>query len=180
MQAMIKKMMFVAVVAVLVAAPAAFADGGYGRGYGGCARGYGYDGPMMGPGYGRHMMGEGYGGYMMGPGYGRHMGFWGDRGAYGVSEEEADRLAEARTAFRKETRALREDIFDKHADIRRELAKQNPDRERVLGLQKELSELELQFDQKRLDFQLKLREIVPDAAGRRAGGFGPGAGGCWQ
>ena len=172
MKSMMRKAAFVVFLAVIGAAPMAFAGDGYG--------GPGYGGHMMGGyGHGGNMMG--YGGQMMGPGYGGHMGWQGDRDDVGLSQEQAEQLEKARESFFRANRGLRDEIYDKSAQIRSELSKQDPDRGRLSDLQKELSQLESQFDQKRLDYQLEIRKIAPEVGERFAGGgYGPGAGGCWR
>jgi Spy/CpxP family protein refolding chaperone len=67
-----------------------------------------------------------------------------------------------------------------------ELAKAEPDAAKASGLQKEISELQAQLDQKRIDHMVEMRKVAPNA-GRgymRGGpmmGYGPRGGGyCWQ
>ncbi len=169
MKKKMKQLAIVAFVAVIGAAPFAFAHGWSG--------GNGYGGHMMDRGWGGHMMGPGYGGHMMG--YGPRGG-WDNREDLGLSRNQVEQLEEAREAFYRESRDLRERIDDKSSEIRRELAKENPDRNRISVLQRELSGLESEFDQKRLDHELELRKIAPEIGGRFEGGYGPGAGWCWR
>jgi zinc resistance-associated protein len=119
---------------------------------------------------------DGYGG----PGYGGHMGWQGDRDDAGLSQEQVEQLEKARESFFRANRGLRDEIYDKSAQIRGELSKQNPDQGQLSELQRQLSQLEGQFDQKQLDYQLEIRKIVPESNERFAGGYGPGAGGCWR
>jgi zinc resistance-associated protein len=170
MKGMMKKMAIVAFIAVIGAAPSAFAHGGYGNpGWGGHMMDYGYGGgAMMGPGYGGHMMGN----------RGHMMGWWGDGENYGLNQDQVEQLEKARESFFEETRGLRDSIYEKSALIRREFSQRNPDRSRIIELQKELSQLESQFDQKRLDYQLEVRKIAPEIQSRYGRGYGPGAGWC--
>jgi zinc resistance-associated protein len=133
-----------------------------------------------GPGYRGHMMDYGdYGDHMMG------YGPWADRawshnGYYsGLSDEETAKLDSAREAFFNDTRELRNQIQDKRFDLRSELNKEDPDTATVTLLQKELSKLDSEFDQKSIEYQLKLRKILPEKD--LSSGFGPGFGGgyCW-
>lgn len=128
-------------------------------------------------GYGWGMMGGGYGhGYGMmgqGRGYGRHMGDYG----YGdLSKEQAERLEQARDNFFKNTRQLRNDIRDKQVALDEELAKSTPDTAKAGKLQKALSELQSDYSQKALAYELETREILPE--GDRGRGFGQGYGNC--
>lgn len=156
----------VAVVLMVGFAALAFGYDGYGPGYGGHMRGrgmMGYDG-----GYGR-MMGSG-------PGYG-HM--WGDNdpSGYGrLSREDAAKLEQSQDKFFDQTRDLRNSIRDKQFALNDELQKPDPDRTKVVDLQKQLSQLESQFDQAALDHQLQLRKEFPQ--GTYSGGYGRG-GNCW-
>lgn len=156
------KTLVVLSVILLAGVAVAFADwGGYGR----HMRGYG--GPMMGYG----------GGY--GPGYGYHMrgyGAWGN-----LSEEDAAKLDSARQAFFEETRDLREQIEERYTALQNEMDKENPDATKVADLQKQVSELRAEFDQKAIAHRLEIRTLLPeDYQGR---GFGPrgarGPGYCW-
>jgi Spy/CpxP family protein refolding chaperone len=163
MNGIAKKLSIAAFILTVGAAGLAFAHGGFG--------GYGYGGHMMGPGYGSHMMG-----------YGHHMGWGWDREGSGLTQEQADRLEAARESFYRETRDLRNQIYDRSAQIRQEFSKEPPDRNRIQDLQKEISKLESELDQKRLDYQLKTRDIAPESEGGFAGrgNYGPGAGYCWR
>jgi hypothetical protein len=183
----------VAVLTVGIAA-VAFAHDGYGGGYmtgpgyGGGMMGPGYGGGMMGPGYGGGMMGPGYGGGMMGPGYGGGMmgpGYgvngntpraWGN-----LSEEDAAALNASQEKFFNETRDLRSQIQEKQIALNNELAGATPDQGKVAQLQKELSGLQAEFDQKAVAHQLEVRKLAPQGFNSGAYGRGYGYGGyCWQ
>lgn len=169
-----KIFMVLAIVAVLAIAVTSFA--GWGRGH----MDYGYP---MGPGYGMHR------GWMDGPrGYGGQ-GYPGD-----LSDEDIARLDKERQAFFDATSDLREKLYQKELELRSELAKAEPDAKKAAGLQKEISDLESQLDQKRLDHRIKMRKDFPrfgyrgDGYGPRGwgmgrgmyggGGYGPGS--CWN
>ncbi len=161
--------MVLAIVAVLGIAVTSFA--GWGRGHGG---------------YGDHM----------GPGYGMHRG-WGD-GSRGyqsnLSDEDIAKLDKERQVFFEATSDLREKLYQKELELRSELAKPEPDAKKAAGLQKEISNLESQFDQKRLDHRIRMRKDFP-RVGYRGDGYGPrgkgmgrgmygsggyGPGNCWN
>ncbi len=145
------------------------------------AHGWRGHGPMMG-----------YGGDQAGPGcyLGHGMGYGGSMGwAANLSEEQAAEVQRLRREFFDDSESLRRKIVEKRTSFASEMAKENPDRNKLSRLQKELSDLESSFDQLRLDFQLKIKKIVPNAVtpgagyGPRhgyghAGGMGPGY--CWQ
>ena len=157
----------IAVAAMVMFSAYAFADGSWG--------------------WGRDHMGGGY--HMMGPGYDNDDGGAHGRGYRGwgnLSEEDAAKVETAREAFFKDTKDLRQSIYQKRLEMRAELAKKDPDAAKLADLQKSLSMSEAEFSQKRLDHRLTMRKLLPDYAagygmGRGQGyGRGPGnRGGCW-
>ena len=136
-----KIFMVLAIVAVLVIAATSFA--GWGRGH----WGYGYH---MGPGYGMHR------GWADGPrGYGGQ-GYQSD-----MSKEDLARLNNERQAFFEATSDLREKLYQKQLELRSELAKPEPDAQKAAGLQKDISGLESELDQKRLEQRIKCARNFP-------------------
>jgi Spy/CpxP family protein refolding chaperone len=138
-----------ALIAVVGLSAYAFAGPGYGGG-----RGWG--GPGNCPGYG-----AGYGpgncpryGGGNGPGY----GYRND-----LTEEQLKAIDEERTAFMKNTDGLRQELYSKELELRSELAKENPDAGKAAAIQKEISKLEEQFDQQRIDHMIKMKKIDPQA-----------------
>ena len=136
-----KIFMVLAIVAVLGIAVTSFA--GWGRGHWG-------SGYHMGPGYGMHR------GWADGPrGYGGP-GYQSD-----LNDEDIAKLNKERQAFFESTSDLRESLYQKGLELRSELAKPEPDAEKAAGLQKEISNLEGQLDQKRLVQRIKMRKDFP-------------------
>jgi Spy/CpxP family protein refolding chaperone len=164
-----KIFILLATVAVLAIAATSFA--GWGRGH------WGY-------------------GYHMGPGYGMHRGWGQDSRGYGsnLSDEDIAALDSERQAFFDATSDLRKNLYQKELELRSELAKAEPDAKKAAGLQKEISDLESELDQKRLDHRIKMRKNFPRfgaggygygprgrGMGRGmygGGGYGPGS--CWN
>lgn len=103
---------------------------------------------------------------------------WGAYGTERLSEEEYKQLEELNGAFFKETEALRRSIYEKELALQSEMIKENPDPKKAAGLQKEISDLESRFDQKRLERRLEMQKINPYAGrgymGRGGMGSGPG------
>lgn len=181
-----------AVVAFVGFGSYAFADrgGGYGhRGYGhqGYGMGSGHQGYGMGSGmmgygmdYGRHGYGMGYGmGHM---GYG-HRGYRDDYRQDRVYEgdlprDEIRQLEEAHEAFYKDTEKLRDDLYDKEVDLSRELAGENPDKQKAATLQKEISKLRSKLDQKRINHLIETRKIAPNAGRGWMRDYGSRGGDC--
>jgi Spy/CpxP family protein refolding chaperone len=125
--------------------------------------GYGHHGPMH-HGWGHH-----------GPGWQRG-GHWGPGYMGNLNDEEIKTLQKERNAFFEATQDLRQEIYQKQLELRSELAKKNPDAKKAAKLQGEISRLEADFDQKRLDHRMKMRKISPKAdRGFMGGGpMGPG------
>ena len=105
-----------------------------------------------------------------------------------MSAEQYKQLDEERRSFFENTADLRQEIYQKDLDLRSELAKAEPDAAKASRLQKELSQLEADLEQKRFDHMMAVRKINPEAGrgygwGGR-GGYGncPGFNGgqrCW-
>ena len=72
-------------------------------------------------------------------------------------------LEQKRAAFFKETQDLRANLYEKERELQKELAKNDPDAAKASVLQKEISELQTQFDKKRIDHMLEIRELTPNA-----------------
>lgn len=139
--------------------------------------------------------GDGYG--HRGRGWG-HMG-WGGPGYGGdypdLTDEQRQAMEQERRAFIKDTDDLRQNLYAKELELRSELAKDDADAQKAAAIQKDISNLEAELDQKRLDHVVKMKKVNPDAGrgymagGRGRGGmmgYGPGAGRgggrgyCWD
>ena len=97
-----------------------------------------------------------------------------------LSDDQIDKLSKERQSFFEDSRELRESLYQKELELRSELAKQDPDAKKAVDLQKEISELESQMDQKRVAQRIKMQKENPDFfAGRGYGqgrGYGMGGG----
>jgi Spy/CpxP family protein refolding chaperone len=132
----------------------------------------------MGQGYGYNQRWHhGPGMHHSGYGFRGHGGYWDN-----LTEAQVEKIQAERKAFFEATKELRQQIYQKRLELRSELAKKEPDSEKAIALQKEISELKGQMGLKRLDHILKLKEINPDV-GRGRGRYGMmggprGYGGC--
>jgi len=141
-------------------------------------------------GYGRGM---GYG-YRMGPGagsapclnYGGGMGY-GPRGREGfrgagclsqLNEDEIKKIDEQRKAFFEATDDLRRSIYSKRLELKSEFVKKAPDAKKAGDIQKELSTLKAELAQKRIEHQIEMKKINPNA-GMGFDGRGPGCSGSF-
>ena len=133
-----------------------------------------------------------HGGRSWGGGWGHHGQGWHHQGAYGpgyndqLTEEEYRQFDQKREAFFKETQELRSNLYEKERELQNELAKDEPDASKASRLQKEISELQAQFDQKRIDHMIEMRKVIPNIGrgymqGGPMMGYGSyGSGYCWQ
>jgi Spy/CpxP family protein refolding chaperone len=140
-----------------------------------------------GMGYGPQRWGH------MEPGW--HHGGYGNPGFQSdLSDEQITKLNKERQAFFDETSNLRENLYQKELELRAELAKKDPDAEKAVSLQKEISELESQLAQKRVEHRIRMQKENPQlfsgkgygygyggrGKGRGMGsGFGGRGSGCW-
>jgi zinc resistance-associated protein len=135
-----------------------------------------------------------------GGGWGHHRGGMHYQGGYGngnvdqMSPEAYKQFEQNRQAFFNETRDIRTSLFEKERELQNELAKDEPDVAQASRLQKEISDLQSQFDQKRIEHMVEMRKLNPNAGrgytsgGPMMGSNGPmmgygynGAGGnCWR
>jgi Spy/CpxP family protein refolding chaperone len=129
-----------------------------------------------------------YGGMHGGPAM--HQGAYGMTGydyRANLKDEDIKALDEERSAFFKATESIRQDLYSKQLELRSELYKENPDTTKAGALQKEISELESELDQKRIDHMIKVRKLSPNAGrGFMMGGYHMGYGSaypedsCWR
>ena len=109
--------------------------------------------------------GDGYYGRMHG-GPMMHQGYYGEPGndyRTDLKDEDIKALDEERIAFLKATDSVRQNLYSKELELRSELYKENPDVSKAGAMQKEISELESELDQKRLDHMIKIRKLNPNA-----------------
>lgn len=106
------------------------------------------------------------------PGYGYMMG--------DLSDEDIQKMDEQRKAFFKSTGDLRQKIYQKRLALESEFAKENPDPKNATNLQKEISDLKAQIDQKRIEHMIEMRKINPNmgrgwmGSGMMGHGYGRG------
>jgi len=131
---------------------------------------------------------------------GNHMmGYWGNGPEYGrdagnLTSEQKSKLDTLDRKFYEETRDLRDQIWTKSGELDVTLNATTPDLEKAKTFQQEISELRANLDEKRLNYELEVRKIIPDQRlgyGRNDGygyghmgnygsGMGYGHGYCWN
>ena len=152
-----KKSIIITAVLIVTGAAVAFAGSGWG-----------YRGQMMayGPGDGYRMgRGQGYG-----PG---NCPYYSGSGA-NLTDEQIAKIDAARDKFFADTETLRKQIRDKRIALGDAMRAKTPDEAEVLKLQKDLSNLEGEFDQIAVQHRLEMDKLLPDNVGPR--GYGPGNG----
>ena len=134
----------------------------------------------MGGGYGNYGWMQGGPGMMHQGYYGMHEGYYGQpQNDYrsDLKDEDIKALDEERAAFLKATDRIRQNLYSKELELRSELYKENPDASKAEALQKEISELESELDQKRINHMIKIRKLDPNAGrGFMMGGYHMGYG----
>ena len=126
-----------------------------------------------------HGRGWGKGHYKTGYWQGSPGSCWQKGSGYeNLTEEQRSQLDKLHQKFRDENAQLRNEIRSKSAEFNTLLNSSNPDAEKAMALQKEVSDLRAKMAQNRLNFQLEARKIAPDVPfGRGYGrGYGPGKG----
>jgi hypothetical protein len=95
-----------------------------------------------------------------------------------LTDDQIKQMESERNAFQTTTKDIREQLNEKRMALNTELAKQAPDAATATSLQKGISDLQAQFDQKRLTHILKMKKIDPNfVEGPGMGhGMGPGKG----
>ena len=95
-----------------------------------------------------------------------------------LTDDQIKQMQTERSAFQTATQGMRQQLNEKRQALQAELAKQAPDTAKCAALQKEVSDLQTQFDQKRLTHILEMKKIDPNfTEGRGMGhGMGPGMG----
>ena len=107
------------------------------------------------------------GGSGMGPGSG--MG----GGRANLTDDQIKQMQSEQNAFQAATEDIRLQLNEKRQALHTELAKQTPDSTTAMNLQKEISDLQAQFDQKRLTHILEMKKIDPNFMEGRGMGQGP-------
>lgn len=93
-----------------------------------------------------------------------------------LTDEQRQQMDAQRKAFFAATKKARQELYAKKLELRAEMAKSGTDPQKASALQKEISTMQADLDQKHLDHVMAMRKINPDA-GRGYGGDCPGMGG---
>jgi len=119
-------------------------------------------------------------------GAGHMMGYWGaGPGYYGqynsgyptLNSEQQERLADLNQKFYNETRSLRDKLWSESAELNALLSETNPDTGKIVKLQKEISNLRANLDEKTINHEIEVRKIAPNIWLGSGYGYGPMMGG---
>lgn len=126
--------------------------------------------------------------FAFGPGYGagygsgyRHDAGW---AKVNLTDEQKTKIEALQTAYQKEIRPVREKMFDKSVALRRMWLQANPDKDKILTLQKEVRTLRDQLEDKATVHKLEIRKVLTpeqqeklvNSGWGRGVGFGPRGG----
>ncbi|MCP4761857.1 MAG: periplasmic heavy metal sensor [archaeon] len=112
-------------------------------------------------------------GQRMGAGYNQDCRGYGGQGIINdLSKEQRDQLTALRQTFIDETYELRAAKFQKQQEMRMLMETSEPDRAKLGKLSQELTDLQKQVREKKIDFRLAAKKISPELG--MGGGFGKG------
>ena len=97
-----------------------------------------------------------------------------------LSKENLRKMNEERDAFFKSTEKLRLDIYLKEIELNNELGKKESDTEKALRLQKEISDFESKYNQKRIEYRINIKKINPDLGIQFGRDDACAGGACWE
>lgn len=117
-------------------------------------------------------------GHHMGPGY--HMGSGSQHGPWAgydtLTEEQRGNIDQLTDGFVAETKEIREQLRQKSAELNALLSSPEPDEAKAQEIQKELNTQRNTLAEKRLELNLKVRQIAPEALSQNPFCAGPGGG----
>lgn len=93
-----------------------------------------------------------------------------------LTDDQIKKMESERTAFLLATKDILQQIHDKRQALQAELTKQTPDASTCASIQKEVSYLQSQFDQKRLTHILEMKKVDPNFTDGKGMGRGMGHG----
>jgi len=93
-----------------------------------------------------------------------------------LTADQMKQMDTERNAFQTATQDIRQQMNEKRQALQTELNKPQPDASTCMSLQKGISELQAQFDQKRVTHILQMKKIDPNFTEGRGFGMGMGMG----
>jgi zinc resistance-associated protein len=112
-----------------------------------------------------------------GENYGGPGSCWSESGGYAnLTESQRSELEKLEQSFFNDTAKLRDEIWNKSAELDTLLDSSNPDPKKAKALQREISDLNAKMSDKRVEFELQTRKIAPNARSGRGYGMRHGRG----
>ena len=117
-----------------------------------------------------------------GPGYGpdngRGHGYCNEAGLQrlNLTDEQKTKIEALVTANEKENRPTREKMFDKSVELRRLWLKENPDKDKILAVQKEVRTLRDKLEDKTTALRFEIRKVLTPEQQEKLASFGWGRG----
>jgi Spy/CpxP family protein refolding chaperone len=99
---------------------------------------------------------QGWGGRGRGAGQGQ----WGNPYGINLTDDQAKKMNGLHQAFLKDTAELNTKIDQKQLELNSLLLETNPDSQKIAALQKEISGMQSQFNEKRINYQLESRKTL--------------------
>jgi len=95
-----------------------------------------------------------------GRGRGAGQGQWDNPSGINLTDDQAKKITSLHQAFLKDTSELNTKTDQKQLELNNLLLETNPDPQKIATLQKEISGLQSQFNEKRINYQLDARKII--------------------
>ena len=107
--------------------------------------------------------------YAHGPGWGMGRGYhmmdsWARGGGYGnLTDEQRNEMSRLDRKYFDQTTDMRNKLYTKESELQTILNSPNPDVDKAKAVQKEISDLRSQLDEKRIEYDIEARKAAPDA-----------------
>lgn len=93
-----------------------------------------------------------------------------------LSADQQKQMTELQQQFYKDTQGLRQQIAEKRAELNLEMTKATPDVGKAQAIQKELSALEADMEQRQVAYRIEMKKICPTMGSGRGMGMMHGGG----
>jgi zinc resistance-associated protein len=95
---------------------------------------------------------------------------------FNLTPEQRTKMTELQEKQWKETVSLRNEMQTKRLELRTLWSAPNPDKDKILGKQKEMNDLRDKMQAKATDFRLEARKVLTPEQAAQVGTYGPGMG----
>ena len=91
-----------------------------------------------------------------------------------LTDEQKTKIEAMHLAYQKDTRPIREKMFDKSVELRRLWSQVNPDKKKIEGKQKEVRALRDQLEDKQTAFRLEVNKVLTPEQKEKMAAYGWG------